>query len=72
MQLELEIKGKWQAVIRYDTAHGYAHIDRFNLEGKRRKETLHLSLSDALTRAERDIKQNWQHFREALLRGDFP
>ena len=59
-------------MIRYDTAHGYAHIDRFNLDGERRKETLHLSFSDALTRAERDIKQNWQQFREAFLRGDFP
>jgi hypothetical protein len=72
IQLEVEEKGKWKAVIRYDTAHGYAHIDRFNLEGQRRKEKLRLDFAEALTRAERDIKQNWTSYRERFLRGEFP
>lgn len=72
IQLEVEIQGRWKAVIRYDTAHGYAHIDRFNLQRKRRKERLRLNFSDALTRAERDIKQNWWTYRETFLRGEFP
>jgi hypothetical protein len=44
-------------VVRYDTAHGYAHIDRLNLKRKRKKERLQLNFSEALTRAERDIKE---------------
>jgi hypothetical protein len=72
IQLELENKGKWRPVIRYDTAHGYAHIDRFDLQGKSRKERLRLSFAKALTRAERDIKQNWPVYRERFLEGDFP
>jgi len=62
----------FRAAIRYDTAHGYAHIDRFNLQGKRRKENLRLNFAEALTRAERDIKQNWTTYRERFLKGEFP
>jgi hypothetical protein len=72
IQLEVETNGRWKAVIRYDTAHGFAHIDRFNLQGKRRKERLRLNFSEALTRAERDIKQNWATYRERFLEGEFP
>ena len=72
IQLEVETKGRWKAVIRYDTAHRYAHVDRFNLQGKRRKERLRLSFGEALTRAERDIKQNWSTYRERFLQGEFP
>ena len=72
VQLEIEIKGRWRGVIRYDTAHGYAHIDRFNLRRKRTKERLQLSFSEALTRAERDMKENWWSYRERFLKGEFP
>ena len=72
LQLEVQTKGKWRAVIRYDTAHGYAHIDRFNLQGERRKERLRLNFPEALTRAERDIKQNWPTYRERFSEGEFP
>ncbi len=43
IQLEVEIEGFWKGVIRYDTAHGYAHIDRFNIEGNKKKERLDLN-----------------------------
>ena len=72
LQLEVEVQGVWREVIRYDTAHGFAHIDRFNLRGKRRKESLPLEHAEALTRAERDLKQNWFTYRERFLRGEFP
>ena len=72
VQLEVEVGGSWKGVIRYDTAHGYAHIDRFNLEGKKRKERLNLGFKEALTRAERDIKQNWLLYRDRFLKGEFP
>ncbi len=72
LQLEIEVHGSWRAVIRYDTAHGYAHIDRFTLAGRRRKERLDLGYATALTRAERDLKQNWVTYRERFLTGEFP
>lgn len=72
LQLEIDIEGAWRPVIRYDTAHRSAHIDRFSLRGKPRKEWLGDGLAEALTRAERDLKQNWQVYRERFLRGEYP
>src|SRR5262249_58803539 len=61
----------WKPVIRYDTAHGCAHIDRYNLRGRSKKERLPLSFSEALTRAERDIKQKWSVYRDRFLKGEW-
>lgn len=72
LQLEVEVEGIWRQVIRYDTAHGFAHVDRFTLTGRRKKERVHLEYAEALTRAERDLKQNWFAYRERFLKGGFP
>ena len=72
IQLEVEVQGSWKEVLRYDTAHGYAHIDRFNVKRRKKKERLGLSYNEALTRAERDIKQNWSIAGERFLKGEFP
>lgn len=72
VQLEVEVRGSWKPVVRYDNAHGFAHIDRYNLKGRTKKEEVRLSFSEALTRAERDIKQNWSIYRERFLRGEWP
>ncbi len=72
LQLEVEVEEEWRPIIRYDTAYGSAHIDRFTLRGKRRKEWLAEGFREALARAERDLKQNWQVYRERFLRGEFP
>ena len=69
---EVEARNAWRSVIRYDTARGYAHIDRYNLRGRSKKDRLVLSFSEALTRAERDIKQNWAVYRERFLKGEWP
>ena len=53
-------------------AHGYAHIDRYNLRGRTKKDRLSLAFSEALSRAERDIKQNWSVYRERFLKGEWP
>jgi hypothetical protein len=36
------------------------------------KFPLRLNFSEALTRAERDIKENWWIYRERFLKGEFP
>ena len=72
VQLEVEVRDAWKPVIRYDTAHGYAHIDRYNLRGRTKKDRLSRDFSEALSRAERDIKQNWSVYRERFLKGEWP
>jgi hypothetical protein len=72
VQLEIFVEGHWKEVIRYDTAHGVAHIDRFNIRGQQQKKFLSLTYEEALTRAEREIKKNWQIYRERFLQGEFP
>jgi len=75
VQLEVDIPGEAnpKPVIRYDTAHGFAHIDRYNLKGEQRKERLMVAdFNQALTLAERDIRQNWPLYREQFLKGEFP
>lgn len=72
VQLEVQVEGVWRQAIRYDTAHGFAHIDRLRLRGDRTKERLFLRFRDALSRAEKDLSENWSAYRERFLRGEFP
>ncbi len=75
VQLEVEPPGETKArpVIRYDTAHGFAHIDRYNLKGERKKERLTITdFNLALTLAEQDIGRNWPTYRKRFLKGEFP
>lgn len=72
MQLEVFVEGRWREVIRYDTAHGFTHIDRFNIRGQQKKELLSLTYEEALTQAEREMKKNWSLYRERFLQGGFP
>jgi hypothetical protein len=37
VQLEVLVTDQWKSVIRYDSAHGFAHIDRYYLDGKNLK-----------------------------------
>jgi hypothetical protein len=67
VQLEVFTEDEWKVVIRYDSAHGYSHIDRFYRNGRRVKEELHLSLKEALTLADEDIKDNWKAYQKAFM-----
>lgn len=69
VQLEVLVGDQWKVVLRYDSAHGFAHIDRCYLDGRRVKEELHLKLSEALTLADEDIKENWKIYQKAFLEG---
>ncbi len=73
VQLEVEVEeGVWQAVIRYDCAHDFAHRDRYNLKGDRDKEEIALSYTESLDLADRDVNANWDIYQERFLRGEFP
>jgi len=62
-------RDRWQVVIRYDSAHGFAHIDRYYLDGRKVKKELNLNLSEALTLADEDIKEDWKEYQKAFLEG---
>ena len=69
VQLEVFANDRWRAVIRYDSVHGFAHIDRYYLDGSKVKKELHLKLSEALTLADEDVKENWKIYQKHFLEG---
>ena len=69
VQLEVLVKGEWKVVLRYDTAHGFAHQDRYTLDGSQEKTELHLDFNEALTVADEDIKENWPRYKQRFLEG---
>jgi len=72
VQLEVEVKGEWKAVVRYDCSHEFTHRDSYNLRGRQRKEELDLTYEEALTFADEDIDENWEEYRSAFLLGGYP
>jgi hypothetical protein len=65
VQYEAFIEGKWRPIIRYDTAHGFAHRDIMHPDGT--QEKIFIASKDygqALKAAELDIKNNWPHYRK--------
>ncbi len=62
VQLEVARVEGWAQVIRFDTAHGFAHCDRYQPDGTVTKHEL-LPVSDfnqALTFAERTVRSRWE------------
>jgi hypothetical protein len=69
VQLEVNPRGKWKPVIRYDTAHGFAHRDIFHADGRTEKTPLPVSdINTALTFAELDLRTNCELYRERFLK----
>ena len=59
VQYEAIISGKWKPVVRYDTAHGFAHKDVMTKEGKTIKQPFFFeNFNLALTYATIDLKTN--------------
>lgn len=69
VQYEIKINDEWYPVVRYDTSHGFAHKDKLSYKDKVIKERLPFNdFNLALTFAEKDLKDNWQKYREQFLR----
>lgn len=69
VRYELFFRGKWYPLVRYDTAHGFAHKDVLTFDGKITKHKLPFTdYNLALTFAEKDLKENWQKYRENFLK----
>jgi hypothetical protein len=64
VQYEAQIGGRWQPIVRYDTAHGHPHKDVLHPDGSQEKvEYYGYSREEVLTLGERDIKAHWQRYR---------
>lgn len=72
VQLEVVLRDTWVPVIRYDMAHGQAHIDIYATPRRKRKEFLDLPSAEVLTLAEEDIRDNWEQYQDEFLRRNIP
>jgi hypothetical protein len=64
VQYETKFKDIWYPVVRYDTAHGFAHRDLIDINGAVKKTPLfNLDYNDALIFAESDLKNNWKQYK---------
>lgn len=69
VQLEVRYKNNWYPVIRYDTAHGFAHRDFIYSDGTIEKTSLFLQdYNEVLIFAEEDLKNNWELYKEKFLK----
>jgi len=69
VQYEALISDKWCAILRYDTAHGFAHKDIIKADGKSIKQPLFFdNYNLAFTYATLDLKANWKIYRENFER----
>jgi hypothetical protein len=64
VQLECWYGDDWHPVLRYDTAHGFAHRDVLHPRQEASKEPLDLhDHNEALTFAMNDLSHNWLQYR---------
>ena len=64
VQYEALIQGQWRAIVRYDTAHRFAHKDILHPDGSVDKQPLNFpSLNLAFTFAIQDLKSLWPWYR---------
>lgn len=70
VQYETSVKDIWYPVVRYDTAHGFAHRDLLDIKGNVEKTPLfNQDYNDALIFAESDLKNNWKQYKDKFLEG---
>ena len=67
VQLEVLFENRWTPVVRYDTAHNFAHRDLYTKDGRQLKTPLGMDFSQARTFAQKDILMNWQEYRRTFL-----
>ena len=64
VQYEAHLAGTWHPVVRFDTAHGFAHRDLMHPDGRVDKEPLLWETYNvALTWATQDLKAHWAQYR---------
>jgi hypothetical protein len=69
VQYETSIEGNWQPVARYDTAHGFFHLDLYMFRGAVKYRISVSDLGQALTFAIDDLKANWRIYKRRFRGG---
>jgi len=71
VQFETFVNKQWRPVIRYDTAHGYAHKDILDWHGRviEKIEMVNIDYKKALQIANLDIDSNWKIYKRRFLKG---
>jgi hypothetical protein len=65
VQLECRFDDDWSPIIRYDTAHEFAHVDVLHPTGETDKIKLEdQNYNEVLTFAINDLTDNWKKYRE--------
>ena len=65
VQLECFLQSEWIPIVRYDTAHGFAHRDLLHpLHPAEKKEMPVKDFNAGLTFAMQDLAENWEKYRE--------
>ena len=68
VQLEVVVQEELRPAVRFDTAHGFPHVDILNPRGRLiDKKPLVMPLKQALTFAIDDIKVNWDAYRSRFI-----
>jgi hypothetical protein len=63
IQLECRFTDEWQPIVRYDTAHNFAHRDLLHPSGETEKTKLTVrNYNEALNFALMDLTENWQKY----------
>ena len=69
VQYLARIQGGWRPIARYDTAHGFAHMDISHPDGTQETRELKSgSYREALSQAIGDLKAHWEFYRERYER----
>ena len=69
VQYETSLGEEWQPVARYDTAHGFFHLDVCTSRGAMKYRILVPDLGQALTFAIDDLKTNWRVYKQRFQGG---
>jgi len=71
VQYETLKRGKWHPVARYDTAHGFVHLDIQTPTGSVKYRLAVQDLAETLTLAIEDLKVNWRIYKRRFA-GEAP
>jgi hypothetical protein len=68
VQYESEINETWIPIVRYDTAHSFAHRDILHPDGTQSKQALFfVTLNEAFNFAINDLKLSWEAYLRNYL-----
>ena len=69
VQLELCVGDVWRPILRFDTAHSFAHRDTIHADGRVEKTALPVQdFNEALTLAEEELRQTWRVHRDQFVK----